>query len=59
MIEASNYDMIILSAGASKGERDFVEEAIKSFGKLIIHGISIKPVSYTHLWVLFQLNFII
>lgn len=41
--EASNYDMIILSAGASKGERDFVEEAIKSFGKLIIHGISIKP----------------
>ena len=41
--EAKNCDMIILSAGASKGERDFVEEAIKSFGNLIIHGISIKP----------------
>ncbi len=41
--EAKNCDMIILSAGASKGERDFVEEAIKSFGDLIIHGISIKP----------------
>jgi len=41
--EAKNCDMIILSAGASKGERDFVEDAIKSFGELIIHGISIKP----------------
>lgn len=41
--EAKKCDMIILSAGASKGERDFVEEAIKSFGNLIIHGISIKP----------------
>ncbi|HII95959.1 MAG TPA: molybdopterin molybdotransferase MoeA [Candidatus Methanofastidiosum sp.] len=41
--EAKNCDIIILSAGASKGERDFVEEALKSFGELIIHGISIKP----------------
>jgi molybdopterin molybdotransferase len=41
--EAKNCDMIILSAGASKGERDFVEEAIMNFGELIIHGISIKP----------------
>jgi len=41
--EAKKFDMIILSAGASKGERDFVEEAINSFGNLIIHGISIKP----------------
>jgi len=41
--EAKDCDVIILSAGASKGERDFVEEAIKSFGELIIHGISIKP----------------
>lgn len=41
--DAKNCDMIILSAGASKGERDFVEEAIKDFGNLLIHGISIKP----------------
>ena len=41
--EAKKCDIIILSAGASKGERDFVEEAINSFGNLIIHGISIKP----------------
>ena len=41
--DAKNCDMIILSAGASKGERDFVEEAIKDFGNLLICGISIKP----------------
>ncbi|KYC52696.1 MAG: dehydrogenase FmdD [Candidatus Methanofastidiosum methylothiophilum] len=41
--EAKKCDIIILSAGASKGERDFVEEAINNFGNLIIHGISIKP----------------
>lgn len=41
--EAGKFDIIILSAGVSKGERDFVEEAINNFGTLIIHGISIKP----------------
>ncbi|MEG2892587.1 MAG: molybdopterin biosynthesis protein [Clostridium sp.] len=36
-------DMVILNAGSSKGRGDFAEEVITSLGKVLFHGISIKP----------------
>ena len=41
---ARNYDMILISGGSSKGERDFITASIEKLGGLIIfHGINIKP----------------
>ncbi len=38
------YDMIIVSGGSSKGERDFIVDAVGQLGgKILFHGINIKP----------------
>jgi molybdopterin molybdotransferase len=38
-----NCDCIFISGGSSIGERDYVEEVIKSFGEVIYHGFLVKP----------------
>lgn len=41
---ASNYSMILISGGSSKGERDFITTSIEKLGGTILfHGINIKP----------------
>ncbi len=40
---ASAYDMIILSAGVSKGHRDHVLGAIAEVGAIHFHGLAVKP----------------
>jgi len=36
-------DMLVISAGSSKGTRDFTAEIIGELGELLIHGVAIKP----------------
>ena len=36
-------DLVLLSAGSSAGTTDFSEEIIKKSGKLLFHGVEIKP----------------
>ena len=44
LASASNYNMILISGGSSKGERDFITTSIEKLGGTILfHGINIKP----------------
>lgn len=36
-------DMVLISGGSSMGEKDATEKIIESFGKLVLHGIRMKP----------------
>ena len=36
-------DIIILSGGSSKGDKDYSEEVFKECGEVLIHGVAIKP----------------
>lgn len=36
-------DVVILSGGTSAGEKDFVHQAIRELGKIIVHGLKFKP----------------
>jgi molybdopterin molybdotransferase len=39
-----DYDIILISGGSSKGERDFIRASIEGLGgEIIFHGINIKP----------------
>ncbi len=38
-----NHDMIIFSGGSSVGERDLLVKVIGDMGKLLFHGVQIKP----------------
>jgi molybdopterin molybdotransferase len=41
---ASGFNMILISAGSSKGERDFITAVIERLGgEIVFHGINIKP----------------
>ena len=41
---AREYEMILVSGGSSKGERDFIVDAIEKLGgKILFHGVNIKP----------------
>jgi len=38
------FDMVLVSGGSSKGERDFLTQSIKKLGgSILFHGINIKP----------------
>ncbi len=41
--KASEADFILLSGGSSLGEEDFMVEAVKDLGKVLVHGIAVKP----------------
>jgi putative molybdopterin biosynthesis protein len=40
---ASNHDLILLNAGSSAGEEDFSAKVVEKLGRLIVHGVAIKP----------------
>lgn len=42
-IAAENHDIVIISAGSSKGTKDFTAQVIEELGEVIIHGVAIKP----------------
>jgi molybdopterin molybdotransferase len=44
LVPAQDYDMILISGGSSKGERDFITASIEKLGgEIVFHGINIKP----------------
>lgn len=51
---AKTYDMTLVSGGSSKGERDFIVDAIEMLGgNILFHGVNIKPgkpVIFGKLW---------
>lgn len=36
-------DLLVVSAGSSKGTRDFTADVIRELGEVLIHGVAIKP----------------
>lgn len=38
-----NHDLIVFSGGSSVGERDFLARVIQQTGKVLFHGVQIKP----------------
>ncbi|MEM3519162.1 MAG: molybdopterin molybdotransferase MoeA [Candidatus Hadarchaeales archaeon] len=40
---AIRNDAVVISGGTSVGERDFVPRAISEIGKLLFHGVSLRP----------------
>jgi molybdopterin molybdotransferase len=44
LVLAQDFDMILISGGSSKGERDFITASIEKLGgEIMFHGINIKP----------------
>ena len=39
----SDHDIVVFSGGSSVGERDLVRDAIVAKGRLLFHGIAVKP----------------
>src|SRR5271157_230828 len=37
------YDLIVTSGGSSVGKRDHMPEVIESMGKVLVHGVGLKP----------------
>ena len=37
------YDMVIINAGASAGTKDYTHAVLQKLGKVIVHGVNIKP----------------
>ncbi len=40
---ASENDLILLNAGSSAGSEDFSVQAIENLGKVLVHGIAVRP----------------
>jgi putative molybdopterin biosynthesis protein len=40
---AQDFDMIIVNAGSSAGTEDFVVQALRGIGEVIVHGVAMKP----------------
>ena len=38
-----DYDIVVFSGGSSVGERDLIRDAIAAKGKLLFHGVAVKP----------------
>jgi molybdopterin molybdotransferase len=41
--EAATYDLIVSTGGSSVGRRDLLPEVVSSMGKVLVHGVAIKP----------------
>ena len=39
----SNYDLLLIIAGSSAGSEDFTSQVVSSLGKLLVHGVAIRP----------------
>ena len=40
---AENNDLVIMNAGASAGSKDFTSTVLSEIGKIVVHGVAIKP----------------
>jgi molybdenum cofactor synthesis domain-containing protein len=40
---ALSYDFVVLSGGSSVGERDVLVDVVESLGKVLFHGVQVKP----------------
>jgi putative molybdopterin biosynthesis protein len=40
---ASQFDLVLLNAGSSAGSEDFSARVVESVGKLLVHGVAIRP----------------
>ena len=40
---ACEYDMVIVNAGSSAGTEDYTVHVLRELGKVIVHGVAIKP----------------
>jgi molybdopterin molybdotransferase len=38
-----DYDIVVFSGGSSVGERDLIRDAIAAKGKMLFHGVAVKP----------------
>jgi len=52
-------DMIVVSGGASVGERDYTHLIVDRLGKLVVHGVAMKPGSPTGLGIVRNIPIII
>jgi molybdenum cofactor synthesis domain-containing protein len=43
LLKALKYDVVIFTGGTSVGESDLVPEVIDRYGKVIFHGVAMKP----------------
>lgn len=43
MDEAANADLVVFSGGSSVGERDLMVDLLSARGKILFHGIAVKP----------------
>jgi molybdopterin molybdotransferase len=41
--QAAAYDLIVSTGGSSVGRRDLLPEVVSSIGKVLVHGVAIKP----------------
>jgi molybdopterin molybdotransferase len=41
--DASRHDLIVTTGGSSVGRRDLMPEVVDSMGKVLVHGVAIKP----------------
>lgn len=41
--EAAAYDLVVTTGGSSVGKRDLLPEVVASIGKVLVHGVAIKP----------------
>ena len=46
-----DYDIVVFSGGSSVGERDLIRDAIAAKGRLLFHGVAVKPGKPTGLGV--------
>ena len=40
---SENFDMILINAGSSAGTEDFTVQVLREIGKVIVHGVAMKP----------------
>lgn len=38
-----NFDLLLINAGSSAGSEDFTSQVVASLGKLLVHGVAIRP----------------
>jgi molybdopterin molybdotransferase len=41
--DVTDYDIVVFSGGSSVGERDLIRDAIAAKGKMLFHGVAVKP----------------
>jgi molybdopterin molybdotransferase len=41
--DLTDYDIVVFSGGSSVGERDLIRDAIAAKGKMLFHGVAVKP----------------